>query len=65
MGKEGSRFVGRAEAGKGWRIWDNKMRKFWGERYENYPALLLAELNGAKRPDRLKELVRQTPRKRS
>jgi hypothetical protein len=65
VGKAGGRYVGRAEAGKGWRIWDNKLKRFWGERYEDYPAPLLAELNGEKRPERLTELVKQTPRKRS
>jgi hypothetical protein len=64
MGKPRDRFVAKAEAGEGWRIWDRKMRKWWGERYKHHPEALLAELNGDKRPERLTELVRQTPRKR-
>ena len=64
MGKEKRRFVGKSEAEQGWRIWDNKIRRWWGERYLQYPEQLLAELNGEKRPERLTELVRQTKRKR-
>lgn len=57
------RFVGKAEAGKGWRIWDNLAKKWWGEAYLSYPDALLAELNGPKRPERLTELGWQTERK--
>ena len=64
MGKPHHRFVAKAEAGRGWRIWDNKQKKWWGERYQQHPIALLAELNGDKRPERLTELIRQTPRKR-
>jgi hypothetical protein len=52
-GKPQHRFVAKAEAGKGRRIWDNEMRKRWGELYQQHPEQLLAELNGGKRPDRL------------
>ena len=65
MGKPNNRFVAKAEAGKGWHIWDNMQKKWWGERYQNYPESLLAELNGEKRPQRLIELIKQTPRKRA
>ena len=65
MGKPKRRFVAKAEKEKGWRIWDNLEKKWWGERYVNFPEQLLAELNGHKRPDELKELIRQTPRKRA
>ena len=64
MGKPKRRFVAKAEAGRGWRIWDNKIRKWWGERYLHFPERLLAELNGDKRPERITELIRQTERKR-
>ncbi|HZH91838.1 MAG TPA: hypothetical protein VEX70_14620 [Pyrinomonadaceae bacterium] len=53
-----------AEAGKGWRIWDNKQRKWWGEQYRSFPEQLLAELNGNKRPEQITALIRQTARKR-
>jgi hypothetical protein len=65
LGKQKSRFVAKAEAGMGWRIWDNQQKKWWGERYQNFPERLLAELNGGKRPDRITELVRQTARKQA
>jgi len=64
MGKHKNRFVGRAEAGKGWRIWDNLQKKWWGERYESFPDCLIAELNADKLPERITELIRHTPRKR-
>ncbi len=64
MGKPKNRFVAKAEASKGWRIWDNKQKKWWGERYQSFPEHLLAELNGGKHPDRITELIRQTARKR-
>jgi hypothetical protein len=63
MGKEKRRFVGKSEPGKGWRIWDNKNRRWWGEHYSQYPEQLLAELNGEKRPERITELIRRTERK--
>lgn len=56
--------MAKAEAGKGWRIWDKQQKKWWGERYEDFPGRLLDELNGGKRPDQLLELIKQTPRKR-
>lgn len=59
MGRRSDKFVGKAEAGEGWRVWDRKMKKWWGERYRHYPEILLSELNGAKRPERLTELVKQ------
>lgn len=64
MGKEKRRFVGKSVAEEGWRIWDNKIRRWWGEHYLHYPEQLLAELNDEKRPERLTELVRKTGRKR-
>ena len=30
----------------GYQIWDNRARRWWGERYEVCPDDLLAELNG-------------------
>jgi len=64
MGKEKRRFVAKAEAGKGWRIWDNTQKKWWGEIYQSFPEKLLQELNGDKRPEQLTQLIRQTPRKK-
>jgi hypothetical protein len=43
----GRRYVARGVPG-GYRIWDNKGRRWWGDHYELCPDDLLAELNGAK-----------------
>ncbi|MGV3720724.1 MAG: hypothetical protein ACO1SX_07415 [Actinomycetota bacterium] len=63
MGEPDRRFVAKAEAGQGWRIWDRTQKKWWGQPCIQYPEQLLEELNGGKRPDELIRLVRQTPRK--
>ena len=65
MGKPNIRYVAKAEAGHGWRIWDRKARKWWGEPYARYPEQLLTELNGEKRPEQLTDLIRRTERKRT
>ncbi len=39
------RYVARGVPG-GYRIWDNRARKWWGEVYELCPDDLLTELNG-------------------
>lgn len=59
MGKPKKRFVAKAEAEKGWRVWDNMQKKWWGERYVNFPENLLNELNAGKDPERLTELIKQ------
>ena len=57
--KNSRRFVAKAEAGNGWRIWDRKMKKWWGQRYKHRPDQIVDELNGQKRPDMLVELQRK------
>jgi len=64
MGKQRKRFVAKAEAATGWRIWDTQQKKWWGELYQDFPAELLLELNGAKSPVQITELIKRTPRKR-
>ena len=64
MGKVDTRYVAKSEAGQGWRVWDRKAKRWWGEATPQYPEQLLAELNGEKRPERLVELTRQAGRKR-
>ena len=59
MGKPKKRFVAKAEAENGWRVWDNKQKKWWGERYESFPENLLTELNAGKDPERLTELIKK------
>jgi hypothetical protein len=39
------RYVARGAPG-GYRIWDNKARRWWGDHYELCPNELLDELNG-------------------
>lgn len=46
------RYVARGVPG-GYGIWDNKARRWWGDRYELCPDHLLAELNGAGDPARI------------
>lgn len=43
----------------GYRVWDNKGRRWWGDLYELCPDELLVELNGAKNPRRVAELQRK------
>jgi hypothetical protein len=50
------RYVCKAVAGKGWRIWNRKMNKWWGNHFKQFPAELLAELNGPKRPAEIARL---------
>ncbi len=64
MGKSKNRFAAKAEAGKGWRVWDNQQKKWWGEHYQSFPEQLLAELNAGKRSEQITTLIKQTPRKR-
>jgi hypothetical protein len=39
------RYVLRGVPG-GWRVYDNKRKRFWGDHYEVCPDDLVAELNG-------------------
>jgi hypothetical protein len=63
MAAPNTRFVARAEAGNGWRVYDRKMRKWWGEWYGRFPEELLSELNGPKRQERIVDLTRRLKRK--
>ena len=65
MGKDKRRYVAKAQAGKGWRIWNIKMQRWWGEYYPDFPEKLLAELNAEKRPETLIQLIKRTPRKKT
>jgi hypothetical protein len=51
------RYVARGVPG-GYRIWDNKARRWWGDLYELCPDDLLAELNGAARYEKSTELLK-------
>lgn len=52
------RYVARGVPG-GYRIWDNRSRRWWGDLYERCPDDLLAELNGARRPAELTALMKR------
>ena len=58
MGKPKRRYVLKGITG-GWRIWNRKTQKWWGELYERQPDELVDELNGAKRPEVIVELTRK------
>ena len=42
----------------GYRIWDNKARRWWGDLYEVCPDELLNELNGARDIGKITALLR-------
>ena len=63
MGKPVVRYVCRAVPGVGWRIWDRKMNKWWGNAFTDFPQLLIDELNGLKRPEALVCLTRPKNKK--
>lgn len=52
--KRGRRYVAR-----GYRIWDNKARRWWGDLYDFCPDALLDELNGDRDPARLTALMKR------
>lgn len=54
------RYVARAEPGKGWRIWNRKTKRSWGNYFKEHPADVLAELNGPCRPEELVRLCRRS-----
>lgn len=58
MGQSRRRYVAKG-APRGWRIWNNKTKTWWGELYERQPDELVAELNGAKRPELIVKLTRK------
>ncbi|MEU0060927.1 hypothetical protein [Streptomyces sp. NPDC006334] len=52
------RYVARGVPG-GYRTWDNRGRRYWGDFYELCPDELPAELNGPADRDRLVDLMRR------
>ena len=43
----------------GWRIWDNRSRRWWGDHYETQPDDLVTELNTTADPARLTALLKR------
>jgi len=60
MAKTSRRNIAKAEVGKGWRIWNKKANKWWGEWSQHRPDQLIDELNGEKRPGVIVELLNAT-----
>ncbi|NBE55995.1 hypothetical protein [Streptomyces boluensis] len=56
MGKR--RYVARGVPG-GYRVWDNKGRRWWGDLYELCPDDLLVELNSGARPEEITALMKR------
>ncbi|MFF2554785.1 hypothetical protein ACFVUS_27540 [Nocardia sp. NPDC058058] len=52
------RYVTRGVPG-GYRVWDNKASRWWGDLYELCPDELVAELNNSHRPAQITELTKQ------
>ncbi|WUI01740.1 hypothetical protein OHR68_07945 [Spirillospora sp. NBC_00431] len=51
------RYVARGVPG-GYRIWDTKGRRWWGDHYELCPDDLVAELNGSRDHAKITALLR-------
>lgn len=62
MGVRKRRYVGRPVPGDGWRVWDNSLKRWWGNVFADYPQAVLDELNGQGSPERLTELGKQSRR---
>ena len=52
------RYVARGVPG-GYRIWDNKVRRWWGDLYELCPDELVDQLNGARDYGKITALLRK------
>ena len=50
------KYVAKAEAGVGWRIWNRRTKRWWGNFFTEYPEAVLQELNGLARQDVLVRL---------
>ncbi len=55
MGKPKQKYVAKALPDGSWRIWNTRMKRWWGECYNRYPAELLEELNNKKDPKAITE----------
>lgn len=65
MGARKRRYVGKPILGDGWRIWDTKIKRWWGNVFADYPTAMLDELNGEKSPPRLTELGKPSRKPKS
>lgn len=58
------RFVAKTKSSKGWRVGTASKKSGGGEAYRFYPAEILTELNGKKRPKELMLLQQKWAHKR-
>ena len=57
------KYVAKAEAGIGWRIWNRRTKRWWGNYFSEYPEAVLEELNGLGRQHVLVRLCRSSQSK--
>ena len=55
-----SRYVSKAIPGVGWRVWNRKTKRWWGNYFKDYPEAVLVEMNGQKRPEALVKLAKDS-----
>jgi hypothetical protein len=60
MSSSENKYVAKAEAGVGWRIWHRRTRRWWGNFFSEYPEAVLQELNGPARQEVLVRLCRSS-----
>lgn len=63
MSSSEHKYVAKAEAGVGWRIWNRRTKRWWGNFFAEYPQAVLQELNGLARQEVLVRLCRTSQSK--
>lgn len=54
------KYVAKATPGVGWRIFNRKTKRSWGNFFKDYPQDVLDELNGQRRPEVLTQLCKKS-----
>lgn len=60
MGKPKVKYVAKAISKVGWRIWNRRAKRWWGNYFSEYPQNVLDELNGLKRSTELTRLAKSS-----
>ena len=60
MSSSEHKYVAKAEAGVGWRIWNRRTKRWWGNFFSEYPETVLQELNSLARQEVLVQLCRSS-----
>jgi hypothetical protein len=60
MSNSEHKYVAKAEAGVGWRIWKRRTKRRWGNYFFEYPEAVLQELNGLARQEVLVRLCKSS-----